>query len=234
MMMTFALAVFVAMAQRPEPLPPSQPPVIVVTGSADVLAAPDEAVVRLGIVRQAAVAQTAQDQANAVAQEILAAITKVGVAAKDIRTERLVLSPVYNSRSADQKVVSYNATNTISIRLDNLTLTGSVIDAGLKAGANQLNGVQFRLRNELPSRQTALKQAVEEARGKAQAMAEALHVGLTEVIEASESGVSVAPRFDNFAVSARAAAPAVETPVSPGEIEIHANVTIRYRISPKP
>src|SRR5215467_15635847 len=223
MMMTFALAVFVAMAQRPEPLPPSQPPVLVVSGSADVFAAPDEAVVRLGIIRQAAVAQTAQDQANAVAQEILAAITKIGVAAKDIRTERLVLSPVYNSRSADQKVVYYNATNTISVRLDNLNLTGSVIDAGLKAGANQLNGVQFRLRNELPSRQQALKQAVEEARGKAQAMAEALHVGLTEVLEASESGVSVTPRFDNFAV-ARAAAPAAETPVSPGEIEIQANV----------
>jgi uncharacterized protein YggE len=233
-MIIFALALFVATAQRPDLQPAPQTPVLVVTGSADVFAAPDEAVVRLGIVRQAAVAQTAQDQANAVAQEILTAITKVGVAAKDIHTERLVLSPVYNQRSSDQRVVSYNATNTISIRLDNLALTGSVIDAGLKAGANQLNGVQFQLRNDLPSRQEALKQAIQEARGKAQAMADALHVGLTEVIEASESGVSVAPRFDNLALSTRAAAPAVETPVSPGEIAIHANVTIRYRISQKP
>jgi uncharacterized protein YggE len=233
MMMTFALAVFVAMAQRPE-TPPAQPPVLVVTGSADVLAVPDEAVVRLGILKQAPVAQTAQEQANAAAQEILAAITKVGIAAKDIRTERLQLSPVYNSRGSDQKVVSYNATNAISIRLDNLALTGSVIDAGLKAGANQLNGVQFRLRNELPSRQEALKEAVQDARGKAQAMADALHVGLIEVLEASESGVSVAPRVESLQFSARAAAASVETPVSPGEIEIHANVTIRYRISPKP
>jgi uncharacterized protein len=230
MMMTLALAVFVAMAQRPE-MP--TPPVLVVTGTADVLAVPDEAVVRLGILRQAAVAQTAQDQANAVAQDILTAITKVGVAAKDIRTERLILSPVYNSRSADQKVVSYNATNTVSIRLDNLALTGSVIDAGLKAGANQLNGVQFRLRNELPSRQEALKRAVQEARAKAQAMAEALNVGLMEVLEASESGVAVSPRLDSVAFS-RAAPQSVETPVLPGEIEIHANVTIRYRISQKP
>src|SRR5215471_7848882 len=103
-MVTFAFAVFVAIAQRPETPPLPQPPVLVVTGSADVFAVPDETVVRLGILRQAAVAQTAQEQANAVAQEILTAITKVGVAAKDIRTERLVLSPVYNQRSSDQRV----------------------------------------------------------------------------------------------------------------------------------
>ena len=156
MIMRFAVGMLLAIAQRSEPAPPLQP-VLVVTGNADVLAVPDEAVVRLGILRQAPVAQTAQDQANAVAQEILAAIAKVGVPGKDIHTERLVLSPVYNSRSADQRIASYNATNTVSIRLDNLALTGNVIDAGLKAGANQLNGVQFRLRNELPSREEALK-----------------------------------------------------------------------------
>jgi hypothetical protein len=74
---------------------------------------------------------------------------------------------------------------------------------------------------------------VQEARGKAQAMADALHVSLAEVIEASEGGVSVSPRIESM-VSARAAAQAVETPVSPGQLEIHASVTIRYRISPKP
>ncbi len=233
MIMRFAVGMLLAIAQRSEgPAPPLQP-VLVVTGNADVLAVPDEAVVRLGILRQAPVAQTAQDQANAVAQEILAAIAKVGIPGKDIHTERLVLSPVYNSRSADQRIASYNATNTVSIRLDNLALTGSVIDAGLKAGANQLDGVQFRLRNELPSREEALKEAVQEARGKAQAMADALHVSLAEVIEASEGGVSVSPRIESM-VSARAAAQVVETPVSPGQLEIHASVTIRYRISPKP
>jgi uncharacterized protein YggE len=232
--MTLVLAALLAFAQSSAAPPAAQqPPVIVVTGASDVLAVPDEAVVRLGIVRQAAVAQTAQDQANAVAREILGAISKVGVPSKDIQTARLVLSPVYNPRGPDQKIVSYNATNTVSVRLDNLAIVGNVIDAGLNAGANQLEGVQFRLRNELPSREQALKEAVQEARGKAQAMAEALNVNLAEVIEASEGGVSVVPRVQAFARTAAAAAPA-ETPVSPGEIEIRANVTIRYRITPKP
>ena len=230
--MILALAALFAFAQSPQ-MPTPQLPVIVVTGSSEVLAVPDEAIVRLGIVRQANVAETAQEQANTVANEILNAITKAGVPSKDIQTSRLVLSPVYNQRGPDQRIVSYNATNTISVRLDNLAIVGNVIDAGLKAGANQLEGVQFRLHNDLPSREQALKEAVQEARGKAEAMADALRVNLAEVIEASEGGVSVVPRMQSFAVSSAAAAPP-PTPVSPGEIEIRANVTIRYRITPKP
>lgn len=229
-----SFALLLLAAQRPE-TPVQQPPVIVVTGTSEVLAAPDEAVVRLGIVRQANTAEAAQQQANSVAEEILKAIAAAGVPTKDIQTARLVLTPVYNSRSTEQRIVSYNATNSVSVRVDNLNLIGNVVDAGLKAGANQLEGVVFRLKNELPSREEALKEAVQEARGKAQAMADALRVNLAEVQDATEGGVSVVPRVQSFAAVAGRAQDAVSpTPVSPGEIEIRANVTIRYRITPKP
>jgi len=199
------------------------------------MAVPDQATVRLGIVRQAAVAQTAQEQANTAAQEILNAVQKAGVPANQIQTARLVLTPVYAPRAPESRdaprIVAYNATNTISIRLDNLSIVGAVIDAGLKAGANQLEGVVFGLRNDLPSRQQALRQAVEEARSKAQVMAEAARVGLGEVLEVSEGGVSVLDREPVFA--GRVMAAAVAPPVSPGEIEVRASVTIRYRIAGK-
>jgi hypothetical protein len=219
--------------QRAESL---QPPVLIVTGSAEIFAVPDEAKVRLGIVRQTANAQMAQEQANAVAQEILSAIGKLGVPSNQIQTARLVLSPVYAPRGPDSrdapKIVAYTATNTVSVRLDNLSLIGSVIDAGLKAGANQLEGVQFSLRNDLPSREEALKQAVAEARAKAQVMADALRVNLAEVLEASESGVSVVP-FAEGGIAAPRLALAADTPVSTGQIQVQANVTVRFRISPK-
>jgi uncharacterized protein len=215
----------------------SRPPVLVVNGTAQILVAPDEATVRLGIVRQSPNAQTAQEQANAVAQEILNAVGRAGVQANQIQTARLVLSPVYAPRSPESrdapKIVAYNAANTVSIRLQNLALVGPVVDAGLKAGANQLEGVQFGLRNDLPARQEALKHAVEEARGKAQTMAEALRVNLGEVLEASEGGVSIVDRVEPFAASRALVAAALETPVSPGQIQVNANVTIRYRISSK-
>jgi len=229
------LGMFVVLLQRPE-VPPSSPPVLVVSGSGEIRVAPDEATVRLGIVRQSNNAQAAQDQANAVAQEILSAIGKVGVPSNRVQTARLVLSPVYAPRAPDSRdaprIVAYNATNSVLARVDNLALVGSVIDAGLKAGANQLEGVQFGLRNDLLAREESLKQAVQEARSKAQVMADALRVNLAEVIEASEGGVSVMPFSEAAGIAPRLAV-ASETPVAPGEIQVRANVTIRYRITPR-
>src|SRR5262249_8013894 len=152
-----------------------------------------------------------------------------------IQTARLVLSPVYAPRSPESRdaprIVGYNATNSVSVRVEDLSLVGAVIDAGLKAGANQLDGVQFGLRNDLPSRAQALKEAVQEARSKAQVMADALRLNLTEVLEVSEGGVSILPQSEGTFAARMAAT--VETPVSPGQIQVNANVTIRYRISPK-
>jgi uncharacterized protein YggE len=232
-MVAVSFALVLLFAQRTDL--PASPPVLVVNGSAQILSAPDEATVRLGIVRQSANAQTAQEQANTIAQEILAAITKLGVPAAQIQTARIFLTPVYAPRSPESRdaprVVAYNATNTVSVRLNNLSQTGPVIDAGLKAGANQLEGVQFGLRNDLPARQEAIKQAVQEARSKAQVMADALRVNLAEVLEATEGGVSVLPLSEG--IVAQRMAVSSETPISPGQIQVQANVTIRYRISPK-
>jgi uncharacterized protein len=232
-MQALSIALLFMFLQRPDAPPP--PPVLVVSGTAEVFVAPDQATVRLGIVRQSANAQAAQEQASAAAQEILNAIGKVGVPSSQIQTMRLVLSPVYAPRSPDSRdaprIVAYNATNTVSVRLENLSQVGPVIDAGLKAGANQLEGVQFGLRNDLPARQQALKDAVEVARGKAMTMADSLRVNLAEVLEASEGGVSIiSERVEPFAARTALAA---ETPVSPGQIQVNATVTIRYRIVPK-
>lgn len=232
-MHVISFTVLLMFLQRPD-VP--QPPVLVVSGTAEISAVPDEATVRLGIVRQSPNAQTSQEQANAVAQEIVNGIGSLGVPSSQIQTARLVLSPVYAPRSPESReaprIVAYNATNTVSVRLDNLSLVGKVIDAGLKAGANQLEGVQFGLRNDLPSREEALKQAVAEARAKGQVMAEALQVSLAEVLEASEGGVSVIPFAEGGGIAPRLAVSA-ETPVSPGQIQVRANVTIRFRIAPK-
>jgi uncharacterized protein YggE len=116
-----------ALAQRTDTPPP---PSLVVSGNAQVLAVPDQATVRLGIVRQAPTAQAAQDQTNAVGQEILNAIGRTGVNPQQVQTARLMLTPVYAPRSPESRdaprIVAYNASNTVSVRLDNLSLVGPV------------------------------------------------------------------------------------------------------------
>jgi uncharacterized protein YggE len=214
------------------------PSVIVVNSMSTVEATPDQATVRLGVVRQAPTAQAAQDQTNRAVQAVLTEVGKVGVPAQKIQTSRLTLTPVYAPQQPGNRdaprIVSYNAANIVSIELDNLTQVGPVIDAGLTAGANQLEGVRFSLKNDTAVRERALKQAVADAKRKAETMAEALGVRITGVLEASDGGVSVIAQDETVAyarVSMAQVAPAA-TPVSPGEIEVRASVTVRYSIAP--
>ena len=223
-----------ALAQTPRESP--LPPVLVVNGNAQVDATPDEATVRLGVVRQEATAQAAQEQANRAAQAILAEMAKLGIPATRIRTSRLTLTPVYapqprsDSRDAP-RIVSYSASNQVAVELTNLSQIGPVIDAGLRVGANHVEGVQFRLKDDLPVREQALKQAVAEARRKAEVMAEALGVRLVGVQEVMESGVSVLDRVGFAGVAMAAAREDTPTPVSPGQLEVSASVTVKYVIA---
>jgi uncharacterized protein YggE len=224
-------------------VPPQQNPpvpVLVVNGESQISVAPDQATVRLGILKQQPTADAAQSQANMVAQEILNAITKTGVSASQIRTSRLTLNPVHAQRRDSfepPRIVAYSAQNVVTVTVQDLAKVGPVIDAGLKAGANELLGVNFELKNDLAARQQALKQAVTEARKKAETMAEAMDIKLGGALEVVEGGASVVPQPFPYAgaeaFAARAAADIAPTPVSPGELEVHANVMVRYRIEGK-
>ena len=213
-------------------------PVIIVTGSATVEATPDQAIVRVGIVHEGGTAKAAQEEANKIGQAIVKSIGALGVPANRIQTSRLSISPMYAQpkpgSSDPARIVGYSASNSVSVMLDNLALIGPVVDAGLENGANRLEGVQFRLKDDATVREQALVRAVAEARGKAAAMASAMSVTLGPVQELSETGSSVTPLGERgeavFAMAARSSTP---TPVSPGQIEVSASVTLKYAIVSK-
>jgi uncharacterized protein YggE len=211
-------------------------PSITVNGSGEVRMAPDEAVVRLGVVAQSSTARQAQQEVNRTAQAILEGMAALGIPEKAIQTSQLVLSPVYDQPGPRQqapsepRIVGYRASNVVSVRLTDLAKVGPAIDAATESGANQVQGVDFQLRDDLEARQKALAQAVEEARAKARTIASALGVDLGPVLDVQEGGISIhRPQLGGTRMLAMEARTA-ETPVAAGEVTISANVTLRYRI----
>jgi len=206
---------------------------LTVNGTGEVNAAPDQAFVRLGTTVQADEAAAAQTSVNEVMQKALSQIEKAGISKRAIRTSGLTLAPVYaplkSGTAGEQKIVGYRASNVIEATVEDIKLVGTVIDAGLTAGANRLEGVSFGLKDDLPQRNMALTKAVHEAEMKARTMARALDVSLGPVREVIESGVQVF-RQEQFAGRARmmVADGAMQTPVEPGEIRVQATVTIHY------
>jgi uncharacterized protein len=211
-------------------------PILSVQANGEARVAPDEATVRLGVLAQAPTARAAMDEANRSANAILDAIRKLGVKAEDIQTSELNLNPLYANVPQDRgepRISGYQATNVVSVRLEKLELVGPVVDAGLAAGANRLDGVMFGLRNDEAARSTALTRAAEAARIKAETLARALRVRLVEIVEVVEGGVSVFTPMYKGRVAMEASM-AADTPVSAGQVGIGASLTLRYRIEPCP
>lgn len=206
--------------------------IITVTGSAQVFASPDEGVVSLGVMKTAKTAAEAQKQANEVANKLIAALAKLGIEKSDIQTSQINLYPQYsNPKPGENPVVSgYQASNILSVRLKDLSKVGPVVDAGVDAGVNNVQGIQFNLRNGRGPRADALKEAVADARSKADAIAEALGVKITGVFDA-QSDAAYNPGPQPYMARAAGMMKDMSTPVEPGQIEVNVTVTIRYKIS---
>jgi uncharacterized protein YggE len=213
---------------------------LVVNGNGEVSAAPDQAVVRLGASIQVEQAAVAQARVNEIMQAALTSIEKLSVPRKSIRSSNLTLSPVYSqqrsSSPVEPKVVAYRAANTIEVTVTDLALVGKIIDAGIAAGANELQGVSFTLKNDANQRMEALSAASEEAKVKAAAIAKSLGISLAGIVEVTEGGVNViSPReFYGGPRMMMAKSADMSTPVEPGEVRISASVTVRYEIQETP
>ncbi|PYQ62268.1 MAG: hypothetical protein DMF53_13370 [Acidobacteria bacterium] len=211
--------------------------ILTVSGTGQARVAPDQATVRLGVLAQAPTAREAQTQVNRSAQAVLDSIRKVGIPAERIQTTGLSLNPQYAQGRPDQgpRITGYQASNTVTVLVEDLAKVGPVIDAGLTSGANNLDGVEFGLRKDDAARAAALTDAVHSARIKAEALARALRVKLVEIVEVAEGGVSIAPPPSPFrGKMAMAAEAMIATPVSAGEVGVEASVAIRWRIAPCP
>lgn len=233
-----ALALAAPLSAQPQERTAAEPvvPVLSVQGSGSSRVDPDEATVRLGVLAQAPTAQAAMKQVNQVANAILAAVRGLGVPEKEIQTSELNLSPVYAQvppeRGGEPRISGYQASNVVSIRLTKLDLVGQVVDAGLGAGANRLDGVVFGLQNDEAARADALAKAAAAARAKAATLAKALNVRLAEIVEVVEGGVTVFTPMRRMAMESMAMA--ADTPVSAGQVGVDASLTLRYRIEPCP
>lgn len=220
--------------------PGHTPATVAVSGDAEVRVDPDLATVDLGVTAQAEDAGAAQSQVNRTAAAILEAVQGLGIEEDAVQTSRLSLSPVYDNRRPregqmepqEPRIVGYRASNVVSVRLSDLTKVGPVIDATVKAGANQVQGVSFSLEDDAAARSDALSQAVEAARAKAATVAETLGLKLGRVLQVEESGISMErPQMAHQEMAMRVS-DVGGTPVSSGQVGITARVEVRYELEP--
>jgi uncharacterized protein YggE len=217
-----------------------QRPTISVTGNGKVSAAPDVAEINLGVVTQAPTARDALRANNEAMGRLIGLLKERGVAAKDIQTTNINVSPQYSQpqpvpgrpQAAEAfvpKIVGYNVNNTVQITARNLEKLGELLDAVVQAGANQMNGISFRIDQPEKLLDQARKSAVADARRKAQMMADEAGVVLGRPLQISEAGGGPPPR-PMYAGRMMMAAAAEAVPVAGGEQELSVSVSVVYEL----
>lgn len=209
----------------------SPPPAISVSGEANVSVAPDLAQVDGGVTSEAKTAREASEANNAAMGKVLLALKGAGIEEKDYQTSRLSLQPLYATSSkvseTQRGIVSFRASNRVTIKVRDVGKIANVIDTMVTAGANEIGGISFVVTQASKALDEARTKAIADARRKAEIYAKAAGVTLGEPISISEEGAASPPVFRSKMAAPMAGAP---TPVAPGEELLSITVSVTWAI----
>jgi len=200
---------------------------ISMTGHGEVRSAPDMAQVTAGVTTSATTAAQALAANTARMKTVFAALQKLGIPEKNIQTVNFSVSPQYaNGNNEAPRLTGYQVNNEVSVRLEDVGRLGGALDALVSAGANQMNGISFDIREPAPLLEKARAGAIADARLRAETYAKAAGVALGPIQSISEGGGEIRPL--------RMAAPMVfaakAVPVAAGEQSVTADVSLVWEI----
>jgi len=206
-----------------------------VLGEGEVIVTPDRSIVELGVEASASTAAAAAEQASATAERLVAAVREISSNPEDIQiqTTGISLAPVFppvqaQPRPQSANPVGYRSSNTITITIDKLDLTSSVLDAALAAGANTVHSISFTLKSDGPAKERALRLAVLDAANKARVAAEALQGSVRGLISLNEEYVHVPVARSTRSAFPEAAMSSGSVPVEAGQLRIRATVRANF------
>jgi uncharacterized protein YggE len=200
-------------------------PTVVAQGEAVLKRAPDQAFVDFAVQTRSQNPREASAANAKIMTAVQDKLRALGLAPDALRTQGYQLNPEYDWVNGKQVPRGYSVTNSIEVRVDKLDQLPSVIDTAIAAGATSAGAIRFDLRDRTAAEREALKQAVADARARAEAAASGAGMTVARVLRIEEGGHGVVP--PPMPMIARAEMKAsVPTPITPGEIEIRATVTL--------
>jgi uncharacterized protein YggE len=201
---------------------------VTVTGTGMLTLTPDIAYIYIGVHTENASASQAVADNNTQAQAVMTTIKGFGVEDKDIKTTNFSIYPQQQYDTTGKRTgVLYAVDNTVYVTVRDLTKLGDLLDATVKAGANNINSIQFDVADKTEALAQARQAAVQNARKQADELtiASGVKLGDVQTISYADSTPPVPVPFaraDNLA--------AASVPVSAGSMQISTTVTIVYAI----
>ena len=194
---------------------------ITVTGNGTVDATPDRASFDFGVTTNGATAAEALSRNSSEARTIIDALKRAGIASSAIQTTQVSLWPQTSHNG--REITGYQASNSVQVTAA-LAKSGQLVDAAVRAGANNVDGPNLDTAARSALYDDALKQALGNAKGKAQAIATGAGLTLGAVVKVREGGASSPVVYAEALAAPASAGP----PIEAGTQKIQASVTVTY------
>ncbi len=214
---------------------------ISVSGEGKVTGRPDLATVSIGVLSQGKTAVEVKDENNRKLNAIIALLKDQGIPKEDITTTEFYFNPTQDWTGGKPVITGYQGNQAVTVKVRNVDKSQDqlekVLDGGVNAGANQLQGVQLTFSDPDGLRQEARKLAIAKAKEKAQELAAEAGLKLGKVVSVSESGTPTFPPVpygyggaDALRSSAGAAEKSVAPDIQTGTQEISEVMTVVFEL----
>ena len=226
------LTALMCLAALPAAASDSNKGTISVSGKGSLSAAPDMATLSAGVESRAKEAKDALADNNTKMAKLMEELKKAGIKDKDIQTTSFNIHPqlVYPNSASENRapeVVGYVVSNRATVRIADLGSVGSVLTALVEAGANDISGLTFDISNKQALLDEARKEALADARHKADLYAKELGTKLNKLESLSESGGFQTPQ-PMMMRAAKFEAISSDVPVAEGEMEVTITVNASW------
>jgi hypothetical protein len=205
-------------------------PVVVASGEGIAQAAPDRAWIAVSAESRAPSPREAQRRTAELMGPVLESLRKARVPDDAIRTTGYDLQQEFDFTNGKRVPRGYVARNSIEVRVDDVSRVGELLETVVNQGATSVSGLRFDVKDQGKLERDAVRRAVTDARLKAEAAAAGAGRALDRLLRIEEAGSSRPPAPMPFARAVVADAGNAAPPVSVGQIEVRAQVTVTFSL----
>jgi uncharacterized protein YggE len=212
----------------------SENQVITVSGTGEVYATPDVGLIDISVRTEGKDVATATSDNSEKMNNIMSFIKSSSVEDKDVKTTGFNINPLYawEQKTGKRTLTGYEITQTINVKIRDLTKVGAIISGAAEKGANDVSSLSFIVDNDEQIKEDAKNLAIKDAQAKAKNLEKALGVKMVKIINFSENSYNPTYSYTSaYKVLDSEMGGGVTAPsIAAGQNKITSNVTITYVI----
>lgn len=203
---------------------------IAVEAEGKVVVTPNIAITSMGMTADGKNVADAQQKNTDVMNKLTEKVKALGVAKSDIQTTNYSIYPVYDYADGKQTIRGYQVSQSVTIKIRDLTKANAVLAIAGEVGANNVSGLQFTIDDRDAYKEKAREEALKKVAAKRDALAAALGVNMNTVVTYNEYEVTGGNGYYKEAdgMGGMGAGPASAPSVESGSNEVVMHVSVVF------